>query len=138
MSDSARETQQAVEEYTAAVDDATPPQPVPVNMYETTEAVVVVAPLPAVMPSDVEVEVAGRTLTIRAALRTAAPKRYILSEWSYGPYERTVELPEGFGRSVDASMANGQLAVRVLRGDPEGGEPLRTTPATPGRGGDDA
>jgi HSP20 family molecular chaperone IbpA len=133
MSDSARQTQQANQEYKAAVGDATTPQPVPVNMYETTDAVVVVAPLPAVMPDDVEIAVDGRQLTIRAALRSPAPKQYLLSEWSYGPYERTLELPDGFGRSVEASLANGQLAVRVLRGEPDGGERQTTTPVVPGR-----
>lgn len=132
MSDTARATQQAAEDYTAAVGDATPPQPVPVNVYETTEALVVVAPLPAVMPGDVEIVVDGRRLTIRAAMRSAAPKQYLISEWSYGPYERTLDLPEGFGRAAEASLANGQLALRVLRGDPPG-EPVVVRPSTPSR-----
>lgn len=131
MSDSARQTQQAAEDYTAAVEDATPPQPVPVNVYETTEALVVVAPLPAVMPDDVEVTLAGRQLTIRAALRSAAPKQYLISEWSYGPYERTIEIPDGFGSAAEATLANGQLALRVLRGDPAGDEPLVVVPTGP-------
>ena len=95
-------------------------QHVPVNMYETEGAVVIVAPLPGVMAADVEVTVDGGRATIRAAMRTAATKDYILHEWHYGPYERTVELHDGFGGKAEASFANGQLALLVERG--EGGE----------------
>ena len=91
-------------------------QRVPVNMYEADEALVVVAPLPGVMPSDLDVTVEGRQLTIRAAMRTMAPKDYLLHEWHYGPYERTVNLPDGFGGEATGSFGNGQLAVRVKRG----------------------
>ena len=41
-----------------------------------------------------------------------------MQEWDYGGYEREVDLPDGYGSSVEASLANGQLAIRVLRGDP--------------------
>lgn len=133
MSDSARTTQQAAEDLTAAVEDTTEPQTVPVNMYETSDAVVIVAALPAVMPDDVLVEVTPGQVTIRSTMRTAAPKDYLLNEWTYGPYERTVELPEGFGRGVNASLANGQLAVRVLRGAPEGDDVTVVVPSSPSR-----
>jgi HSP20 family molecular chaperone IbpA len=91
-------------------------QTFPVNVYEAEAAVVVVAPLPAVMSDDVEITIDGRELRISAAQRTDAPKDYLVQEWTYGPYDRTVELPEGFGAGVEATLNNGQLAVRVLRG----------------------
>jgi HSP20 family molecular chaperone IbpA len=97
----------------------------PVNMYEATDAVVVVAPMPAVMPDDVRVSVEGRTLRIAAAQRTDAEKDYLLHEWTYGPYERDVELPEGFGGGGEATLGNGQLAVRVTKG--EGGATIPVT-----------
>lgn len=92
-------------------------QSVSINAYETTAAVVVVAPFPAVQPEDVTVEVEGRTLRMFAGLRSAGPRDYLVKEWDYGGYEREFELPEGFGGGVEASLANGQLAIRVLRGD---------------------
>ena len=101
------------------------PQPVPVNVYETTGAVVVVAPVPAVCAEDVTIEVrpglsAGEPARLRfwAHLRSAAPRDYLVHEWDYGGYERELDLPDGYGASVEASLANGQLAVRVLRGSP--------------------
>ena len=111
---------------TELVDATAEPVEFPVNMYETGDAVVIVAPLPAVMPDDVEIEVHPGRVTIRAHVRSAAPKDYLLHEWRYGGMERTVTIPEGFGRDAEATLANGQLALRVLRG--EGGRPFTIAP----------
>jgi len=103
---------------TAATQDQMRPQTVPVNVYETTAALVVVAPLPAVSAEDVTIEVRPGTLRLWAHLRSAAPREYLVHEWDYGGYEREVELPAGYGSAVEASLANGQVAIRVLRGEP--------------------
>ena len=92
------------------------PQEVPVNMFEASDALVIVAPLPAVQPQDVNIDLWPGRLRITASLRSAAPKDYLVHEWDYGGYERELDLPEGWGGSVEASLANGQLAVRVLPG----------------------
>jgi HSP20 family protein len=98
-------------------------QRVPVNMYETDEALVVVAPMPGVRADDVEIIVGPDELTLRAELRApAATKRYVRREWEYGDYERTVPLPPGFTGSVSASLGNGQLAVSISRHDTRGGD----------------
>jgi len=101
-----------------AVRMASEPQTVPVNLYQTDEALVLVAPLPGVMADDVEVVVEPGQVTVSAAMRTAAPKDYLLHEWHYGPYRRSIELPWGFGATAAASFGNGQLAVHLGRGDP--------------------
>ncbi len=92
-------------------------QPVPVNMYETPAALVVVAPLPAVTAEDVHIELRPGTLRFWAQLRSSGPREYLLHEWEYGGYEREIDLPAGFGAGVEATLANGQLAIRVLRGE---------------------
>jgi len=92
-------------------------QVVPVNVYETTASLIVVAPLPAVTVDDVTVEIRPGTLRFRASLRSAGPRTHLLHEWEYGGYEREIELPDGFGSSVESTLANGQLVIRVLRGD---------------------
>ena len=99
-----------------SADPSAAPQRVPVNVYTTDSAAVVVAPLPGVMPDDVAIEIDGNRLTLKAEMRSSAPKDYVVHEWSYGPYERTVELPEGFGGEATASFGNGQLAVSVKKG----------------------
>ena len=96
------------------------PQQVPVNVWEASDALVVVAALPAVQPDDVAIDLWPGKLRITATLRSAAPREYLVAEWDYGGYERELDLPEGFVADVEASLANGQLAVRVLRGAPAG------------------
>jgi HSP20 family molecular chaperone IbpA len=109
---------QAVVEATAATEATMRTQTVPINVFETSGAVVVVAPLPAVSADDVTIELRERTLRFWAHLRSAAPRNYLVHEWDYGGYEREVELPDGYGSALEASLGNGQLAIRVLRGDP--------------------
>jgi HSP20 family protein len=106
-----------VTEATATTERLMRPQQVPVNVYATNDALVVVAPFAAVQPSDVTIVLTPGCLRITANLRTAAPKDYLVHEWNYGGYERELDLPDGFGGGVEASLANGQLAVRVLRGE---------------------
>ncbi|CAN5858586.1 hypothetical protein BH24ACT3_BH24ACT3_07310 [soil metagenome] len=110
-------TEQLAEDLTMAVDAATEPQQILVNIYEADQALVVVGALPAVTADDVDITVAPGRLQIVASMRSAAPKDYLVNEWSYGPYERELEIPEGFGSEVAATLANGQLAIRLLRGD---------------------
>jgi len=93
------------------------PQRVPVNVHETTEALVIVAPLPAVTAKDVTIELRPGKLRFWAHLRSAGPRDYLIHEWHYGGYEREIDLPAGFGGGVEATLTNGQLAVRVLRGE---------------------
>ena len=114
----AQPSHQAVVDATAAAERTMQAQRVPVNVYEATGALVVIAPLPAVTADDVTIELRPNTLRFWAHLRSAAPRDYLVHEWDYGGYEREVAVPDGFGSSVEASLANGQLAIRVLRGDP--------------------
>jgi HSP20 family molecular chaperone IbpA len=93
------------------------PQRVPVNAYETPGAFVIVAPFAAVTEKDVSVELTDGEVRFWAELRSAGPREYVIHEWEYGGYERSVDLPPGYGAGVEASLTNGQLVVRVLSGD---------------------
>lgn len=119
-------THAEVTKATAETEAEMRPQPVPVNVYETPAAMVVVAPLPAVSAKDVTVELRPGSLRFWAHLRSAAPREYLAHEWDYGGYEREIELPSGYGSGVEASLANGQIAIRVLRGEP--GAPMSIHP----------
>jgi HSP20 family protein len=105
-----------VTEATRATEQLMRPQSIPVNVYETDQAMVIVAPMPAVQPSDVTIDLWRGRLRICAHLRSAPPRSYLVHEWDYGGYEREIDLPDGYGAGVDASLANGQLAIRILRG----------------------
>lgn len=109
-----------VAQSTSATEAAMAPQSVPVNAYVTSGALVVVAPMAAVTSQDVTVELhPGQPACLRfwARVRSAGPREYLVHEWEYGGYERQLELPEGYGGGLEASLKNGQLVVRVLRGE---------------------
>ena len=86
---------------------------IPVNLYENARELMVVAPMPGIAPEDISVEVTDDgALTLRAAERGMGQERieYVLREWSYGPYERRIELPF----AVDATRANVSFGNGVL------------------------
>ena len=115
-----RPSHQEVVDTTAATEEKMRPQRVPVNVYEAPEALVVLAPVPAVTPSDVTIELEPGKLRFYAALRSSGPREYLVNEWEYGGYEREVDVPAGYGGGVEATLANGQLAIRVLKGEATG------------------
>jgi HSP20 family protein len=93
---------------------------IPINLFDNERELIVVAPMPGVAPEDISVDVTddGR-LTLRAAQHGEGQERieYLRREWSYGPYERTIDLP----CSVDASRANltygnGVLSITFPKG----------------------
>lgn len=93
------------------------PQRVPVNAYATPGAFVIIAPFPAVTERDVWVELTDGEVRMWGELRSAGPREYVIHEWDFGGYERTVDTPSGYGADVEASLTNGQLVVRVLSGE---------------------
>jgi HSP20 family protein len=86
---------------------------VPINLFENDRELMVVAPMPGVAPEDISIDVLddGR-LTVRARMHGEGQERirYLRREWSYGPYERTIELP----CAVDAKRANVSYGNGVL------------------------
>jgi HSP20 family molecular chaperone IbpA len=107
------------------------PRRVPVNMYEPECAVVLVLPLPGVMADDITIDIEDTRVHVNAAQRTPAEKDYISHEWHYGPYERMVTVPGGFGGPASATFGNGQLALRIERGDGRDGKVV-VQPSTAG------
>jgi HSP20 family protein len=86
---------------------------IPVNLYENARELMVVAPMPGIAPEDISVEVTDDGgLTLRAAEHGMGQERieYVVREWSYGPYERRIELPF----PVDATRANVSFGNGVL------------------------
>lgn len=104
----------------------TDPTAVPVNLFENDRELMVVAPMPGVAPEDIAVDVTddGR-LTLRAAQHGEGQERidYLVREWSYGPYERTIDLPYAVdAMRANVSYGNGVLTLTLPRaGSPSGG-----------------
>lgn len=113
----------------AAADVIDGVQWVPVNVWETDRALVVAAPMPGVMQEDVRVRLDHGTLYLDADLRSSARRSYVQHEWSYGSYHRQLDIGEGFGLPITASLGNGLLAVSVAR--VEGAAPARDIQVQP-------
>src|SRR5260221_9057182 len=109
-------SQKVVAEATAETERTMRLQKVPVNVYETTGALVVIAPLPAVKAEDVTIDLTPGTLRFSAHLRSAGPRDYLLHEWEYGGYEREVEGPPGYGGRGGGTVHHRPPAVRRLPG----------------------
>ncbi len=94
-------------------------QVVPVNVYDGGEDLVVQAPLPGILPEDVEVNVTEEHVSIRADLRGGETFRnYLQHEWHYGPYERDIELPYPVdGERCNISLQNGLLTISLPKSD---------------------
>ena len=111
---------------------------IPVNLYENDRELMVVTPMPGVTAEDISAEVTAEgTLILRAAMHGEGQERidYLLREWSYGPFEREVELP----RTVDATRANlsfgnGVLALALPKSDATVPARLEVEPAGHARG----
>lgn len=91
-------------------------QPVPVNVFETENELMVVAAMPGIEADNVEITVDNDTLTIRADKRGPGQEnhRYLQREWSYGPYERTLKLPYDVDvEKANASYGNGLVTVAL-------------------------
>ncbi|MFP4512273.1 MAG: Hsp20/alpha crystallin family protein [Acidimicrobiales bacterium] len=122
-------THQEVLDSTAETERTMEPQTVAVNVYESSTTLVVLAPMPAVQPQDVTVELRPGQLRFWAHVRSSGPRQFLIHEWEYGGFERELELPDGYGGQVEATLANGQLAIRVHQGSTT--EPIIVHPEDP-------
>lgn len=86
---------------------------VPVNTFETDDALVVVAPMPGAEPEDIAVRLDGDTLTVESGVRgEEAHRRYVQREWFYGPYRRALRLTTPVNAErANVTFGNGVLTV---------------------------
>ena len=87
---------------------------VPVRMYTTDSRIMIAAPMPGLEPGDISVTVADAHVTIRGQER--GPRQHerdlLLAEWTVGPYERQIQLPQPVnGALANATYGNGVLVL---------------------------
>ncbi|MBI4322056.1 MAG: Hsp20/alpha crystallin family protein [Chloroflexi bacterium] len=89
----------------------------PVNLFRRDNDLVIEASLPGIRPEDVDVSVAGRTLTIRAERKEAAEvkeENYYYRELGVGRFFRQITLPiDVQADKAEASYENGVLRLRL-------------------------
>lgn len=94
---------------------------IPVNLFDNNRELMVVAPMPGVGPEDISIDVTDDgKLTLRARMHGEGQERidYLTREWSYGPYERTIDLPYGVDAlRANVSFGNGVVAITLPRTD---------------------
>ena len=84
------------------------------DVYETSEAVVVEAALPGVRAEDIEVTVTGDVLTVKGESKedtTVEKEHYYRRERRYGSFSRSVRLPG----AVEAGEATAEFKDGVLK-----------------------
>lgn len=90
----------------------------PVDVFETDEGFRVLVALPGVAAADVEVELDGRQLTVRALRRRPADcseAEVRRLEIPFGLFERRLELPAGPFALARRRMVDGCLVLDVER-----------------------
>ncbi len=94
---------------------------IPVNMFDNDRELMVVTPMPGVGPEDISIDVTNDgKLTLRAAQHGEGQERidYLVREWAYGPYERTIDLPYGVDAlRANVTFGNGVLSITFPRAD---------------------
>jgi len=93
----------------------------PIDMYQTPKEVVIKVALPGVKPEEVDVTIAGDTLTIKGETKTseeAQREDYLYQEHSYGAFTRSVKLPPDIkSEKAEATFENGILTLTIPRAE---------------------
>jgi len=101
------------------------------DVVEKDKEVVVTAELPGIQENEVELTLEEGVLTIRGEKKTEDKReegRTVISERSFGSFERRLPLPEGIDEEkCSASFDNGVLTVRLQR-KPDAGRQARRIP----------
>lgn len=91
-----------------------------VDIFETGEAVVLLADMPGVSEEDVDVTLEKNVLTITGYVQASEREGYSLaySEYSEGDYERTFVLSDEVDRSrIEATMKDGVLKLLLPKSE---------------------
>ena len=95
--------------------------PLPVDVYTTTDALIVEAALPGVKPEDVDISLLGETLTISANTNQDEQRDengYSYREIRRGSLTRSLTLPAGLNaEGASADFDNGLLRLSIPRAE---------------------
>jgi HSP20 family protein len=99
----------------------------PVDIYETSDRIVLKADLAGLSREDIDIRVQNTTLTLRGERRftkDVQEENYLRLERAYGPFERTFTLPATVrADDIQASFKDGVLEVSIPKA--EGDKPRR-------------
>jgi HSP20 family protein len=111
---------------------------VPINLFQNARELILVTPMPGVQPEDISVDVSDDgQLTVRARQHGEGQERidYLVREWSYGPFERSIALPcEVDARRANLTYGNGVLTITLPKSATTASALLAVTPTGHTRG----
>ncbi len=94
----------------------------PVDMYETDDALVVKATVPGLKPEEIEVTITGDLLTIKGEFKSeekTEKRNYLRQERRFGSFCRQVSLPAGVdSNKAKAAFENGVLTLDLPKVEP--------------------
>jgi HSP20 family protein len=89
-----------------------------VDIYETDEALTLVADLPGVAPEDVSTDLRDNLLTITARFGKSAPWNPVYEEYAEGHYVRQFRLGQQLDQAkISATMKDGVLTLTLPKAD---------------------
>jgi HSP20 family protein len=91
----------------------------PIDMYETSEEVIIVSELAGVSKEDLEIEISSKAIRVYG-VRSEMPRmddvRFSLAEIQYGAFERVLRFPAQIDPEVvSASFSAGMLQIRCAK-----------------------
>ncbi len=120
MTDKDLQAREKVEVKTEAESTRNVPVYVPaVDIYESQDALVVIADMPGVAPENVSIDVHDNTLTIQGTVTLEETKERIhVHEYGVGDYSRQFTLGRTIDQSkIEAAMKNGVLTLTLPKSD---------------------
>jgi len=100
----------------------------PVDIYETDDAITVVADLPGVGKEGVDVRVEDGVLTIKGKAGYNPPANMLLEEFNLQNYYRQFQLTDEIDRSkIWAESKNGVLTVRLPKAEKSKPKQIKVT-----------
>jgi len=103
------------------LDTFSPGAAIPIDMYQTTDEVIVEAALPGIKPEEVDITITGDTLTIKGetkAEENIKREDYLYQEHRYGTLSRSVTLPRGLNTDkAKAGFDNGILTLTIPKSE---------------------
>lgn len=120
MTDIDLKAREKVEHQTPAESTRDLPVYVPaVDIYESEEALTLLADMPGVGPESVTIDVRDNQLTLRGTVTVeGANERMLLQEYGVGDYYRQFTLGRAIDQSkIEASIKDGVLTLRLPKAD---------------------
>jgi HSP20 family molecular chaperone IbpA len=93
-----------------------------VDIYETEDSITLVADMPGVDESSVDITLENRVLTVKGFVEPEWPENYSLAyaEYQVGDYERTFTLTDVIDEEgIGATVRDGVLRLRLPKARPE-------------------